>query len=59
MVDQFSKHSWIKISKDKTANTILRTLKQFFTYHGCLEISQSDKEKEIVNDNSTNYLQNK
>ena len=27
MVDHFSKYGWAKIAKDKTANTILRTLK--------------------------------
>ena len=59
MVDHFSKYGWAKIAKDKTANTILRTLKQFFTYHGCPEVLQSDNGKEFVNDTITNYLQSK
>ena len=37
-----------QIAKDKTANTILRTLKQFFAYHGCPEILKSDNEKELL-----------
>ena len=46
-----------KIAKDKKANTISRTQKQFFTCHGCLEMLQSDNGKEFVNDTITNYLQ--
>ena len=56
MVDHFSKYGWPKIVKNKTANTILRILKQFFMYHGCSEILQSDNAKEFVNDTITNYL---
>ena len=48
-----------KIAKYKTANTILRTLKQFFTYHGCPEILKSDNGNEFDNDAITNYLQSK
>ena len=59
MVDYFSKYGWAKIAKDKKANTIIRTLKQFSTYHGCPEILQSDNGKEFVNDTITNYLQSK
>ena len=59
MVDHFSKYGWAKITKDITANTILRTLKQFFTYHRCPEILQSDNGKEFANDTITNYLQSK
>ena len=47
MIDHFSKYGWIKIAKNKTANTILRTLKKLFKYHGCPEILQSDNEKVI------------
>ena len=56
MVDHFSKYGWPKIVKDKTANTILRTLKKFFIYHGYSEILQSDNGKEFVNKTITNYL---
>ena len=42
MVDHFFKYGWAKIAKDKAPDTILRTLKQFFTYHGCPEILKSD-----------------
>ena len=59
MVDHFSKYVWTKIAKNKTANTILRTLKQFFTYHWCSWILQSDIEKEFANDTIINYLQSK
>ena len=59
MVDHFSKYGWTKIAKDKAANPILRTLKQFFTYHGFPEILQSDNGEEFVNDTITNYLQSK
>ena len=37
-LDHLSKYGWAKTVKDKTANTILRTLKQFFKYHGWPEI---------------------
>ena len=59
MVVHFSKYGWAKIAKDKKANTIQRTLKQFSTYHGCPEILQSDHGKEFANDTITNYLQSK
>ena len=59
MVDNLSKYGWIKIAKDKTVNTILKTMKQFFKYHGCPKILQSDNGKEFVNDTITNYLQSK
>ena len=56
LVDHFSKYGWAKVAKDKKANTILRILQQFFTYHGCPEILQSDNGKEFANDTITNYL---
>ena len=59
MINHFSKYCWAKIAKYKTANTILRTLKQFLTYHGWPEILQSDNGKEFVNGTITNYLQSK
>ena len=48
MEDQFSKYFWEKLAKDKIENTILRTLDQFFTYHGYLEILQSDNENNLI-----------
>ena len=59
MVDHFSKYDCVKIAKDKTTNTILRTLKQFFAYHRSPKILQSDNGKEFINDNIANYLQSK
>ena len=59
MVHNLSKYSCTKITKNKTVNTILRTLKQFFMYHGCPEILQSDNGEEFVNGTITNYVQSK
>ena len=59
MLDHFSKYDWAKKQRIKQPNTILRTLKQFFTYHECQEILQSDNGKEFVNDTIANYLQSK
>ena len=48
VLDHFSKYGWTKIAKDKTANQILRTLKQFFTYHGCPGYCSLTMEKNLL-----------
>ena len=48
MIDHFSKYSWAKLVKNKSADFILLTIKLFFTFYRFPEILQSDNGKEFV-----------
>ena len=56
MIDHFSKYGRAKLVKNKSADLILLTIKNFFTFYGFPEILQSDNEKEFVNQEVENYL---
>ena len=56
MVDHFSKYGWAKVIKDKKQETILKSLKGFFSTHYYPDMLHSDNGKEFDNELIKGYL---
>jgi len=50
IVDHFSSYPWTFLLKDKTAESVMKCLKDFFKLFGCPDIIQSDNGGEFIGD---------